>query len=332
MNAPVFRRTLLCTCWLPILGTLVAVSFQAFRIAGKPPEYFALGKIMAGQQLTDGKPRTSSAGFYETQIEMLESSLIRKNASERVHGLYPELKEADVALIASQTGGSSILKILATGPDRKYTRAYLDAVLDEYMALRKEMWYREIKEKTAKVMDEVLIRERKMKETKMQVDAFIAANNGAELLNAEKLRLSQLVSKLRGELQADTAPGRPPDSGTAIGVDAIQVRLKQAESGLRDTNEKSVEGESLQEAYDRARHDYEEWKMKLDLINSGGCGEPIAIVERPEDATEIEPDLWTPLVVAAAMGFMGGSVLMLGMSLLAAFTVSTRSSQPPPLA
>jgi hypothetical protein len=334
MNFRVFRRTLFYSCWLPILGMGVAVSFQAARITGRPPEYIASGKIMAGMQPPDGKPQSVPADFYGTQIELLQSGSLRANAKDRVRGLHPELKEADVDTIVIQTPGSSILNVVATGSERQYTRTYLDAVLDEYMAMRKRILEATLTGASNKVIEEVLAREKVVNAAKTKFEAFVAASDSLELLTAEKSRLSQLVSQLRGEMEALKAPGSPSDSGTATRIESMQARLKAAESSLRDVNEKSAEGDALKSDYDRAKKDHEAWKMKLEQLSLVGvmCGEPVAIMERPIDAYESPPELWLPILAAAVMGFTGGLVLMLAISLIAAYTISSRPNQPPPLA
>jgi hypothetical protein len=142
MNAPVFRRTMLATCWLPVMGMVLAIVVQYLRITGRPSEYIATGRIMVGVQMKLGgkdelQPSELPADFCGTQIVLLESRRIRESALERVRGLRPDLKEVAVSIQVTRTKGSWILNVTGVGLEPHYTRAYLDAVLDEYMAMRR---------------------------------------------------------------------------------------------------------------------------------------------------------------------------------------------------
>jgi hypothetical protein len=216
-----------------------------------------MGKVMAGMHLPSGKPQTILADYYGTQIELLQSNSIRKNVSDRVLGLHPELKEAGVDIKATQTPGSSILNVIATGSDRKYTRAYLDAVLDEYMALRKKLLETTVDGTINKIIEEVLVREKMVNAARIKFEAYVASGDSRELLTAEKSRLIQLVSQLRGEMEALQVPGSPPDPAASTKIESTQARLKEAESSLRDVTEKTAKGEALKSDYDRAKEDYE---------------------------------------------------------------------------
>lgn len=132
----IFLVTLLCTCWIPLLLAVAAVSIQALRITGKPSEYSAIGRILL--KAPPPPPLIDSVN-YGTQLEILESGEIRRRALERVRALHPGLKEIDVEIRVTQTKGSSILNVAATGSEPKYPRVFLEAVLDEYVVFAREM-------------------------------------------------------------------------------------------------------------------------------------------------------------------------------------------------
>ena len=127
--------------WFLLLTAAIAVCFQALRITGKATEYYALGRVLAGLKVSvqngtgsgnEVISNTQAQDFYGTQIEILESGALRARALERVRSLHPELKEIDIEVRVNQTKGSAILNVAAVGEEPKYTRLYLDALLDEY--------------------------------------------------------------------------------------------------------------------------------------------------------------------------------------------------------
>ena len=81
----------------------------------------------------------SLTDHYGTIIEILESTEMKRRALERVRALNPDLKEIDVDIRVAQIKGSAILNILVTGNEPKFTRIYLDALLDEFMGWQREM-------------------------------------------------------------------------------------------------------------------------------------------------------------------------------------------------
>ena len=165
--------------WFLLLTVAIAICFAALRITGKATQYIALGKVVAGVKVSPGGDNQSDSivnteiarsDFYGTQIEILESGELKRRALERVRGLHPELKEVPVDIRVTQTKGSSILKIAALGDEQKYTRVYLDALLDDYMAFRQEMVEKQVGNAMNKVIEEVLSREKDVKKKSEALD------------------------------------------------------------------------------------------------------------------------------------------------------------------
>ncbi len=74
--------------------------------------------------------------FAATLVETLESPELRRRARERVRAMNPELAESDLEIRASQWKGSMIFNVAASGTDGVYIRTYLNALLDEFIAIR----------------------------------------------------------------------------------------------------------------------------------------------------------------------------------------------------
>lgn len=100
-----------------------------------------MAKIVSARALVGYKGDSSEllADHYGTIIETLESAEMKRRALERVRALHPELKETDMEVRVAQTKGSAIFNILVTGREPKFTRIYLDALLDEFMAFRRQL-------------------------------------------------------------------------------------------------------------------------------------------------------------------------------------------------
>ena len=122
-----------------VLGASVGVCVQALRITGKPQEFRSLAKIVSARGADKENDAATLAVHYDTIIETLESAEIKRRALERVRALNPDLKETDVEIRVAQTKGSAIFNILVTGREPKFTRIYLDALLDEFVAFRRQL-------------------------------------------------------------------------------------------------------------------------------------------------------------------------------------------------
>lgn len=124
-----------------VLGASAGVCWQALHITGKPQAFRSMAKVVSARgMLPDkGDDATALADHYGTIIETLESAEMKRRTLERVRALNPDLKEIDVAIRVVQSKGSAIFNVLASGNEPKYTRIYLDALLDEFMAFRQQL-------------------------------------------------------------------------------------------------------------------------------------------------------------------------------------------------
>lgn len=168
--------------WFLLLTSAIAICVQTLRITGKPIEFFALGKVLVGANVVNPDPQKQvvsqqTGDVYGTQIEIIESNELRRRALERVRGMYPELKDGDVEIRVTQTKGSSILNVAGVGEDGKYTRIFLGALLDEYVAFRKEMIDKSLSNAMNRVIEEVLSREKQVKEKSASLNDYLQKND-----------------------------------------------------------------------------------------------------------------------------------------------------------
>jgi hypothetical protein len=310
---------------------------RAWFITSEPPEFRAVGRIMVqpfssrSEDETPGLIPSTSAllAFYGTQIEILESRHLMNRAAARMLGLHPEMEPCEVQVRVTQTAGSSILNVLTAGPERKFTRGFLEAMLDEFVAYHKELQQTTIDADSAKLIAEMSDRDKRLKESKVKFDEAFRSSQDSDLLAAERMRLAELVSKLRGEFESLKHSSNLTDQ--------IVVRLKDAETSLQDVigkaaaaSEHTLALEPLKLAYQNALGEQEEAKAKLQSLAQKGKFERVIILERPADAIRFRPDLVLPIVISAMLGLAGGLLLMLFISLVAAI-LSRPAVQPPPL-
>jgi hypothetical protein len=305
----------------------IAVSVQALRITGKPTEYVALGKVVAGQK--SGVDRflihISSAEFYGTEMEIIMSGELRRRALERVRSLHPELKEINVRVRVFQTKGSSILNVMATGEEAKYTRIYLDALLDEYIAFGNELIDRSIGASTQRIINEKLSYERQSKEAEKALEAF-QKQNDLVIFSEEHERLVKKASRLRSELE-DLKSSNPEAAQTS----PLATQLVETENRGAEIWNKICQHKTLQQNYKDAENAKHEWSQLLEPLKLCDDHYPMNIMERPTAAVPDKADLWLSLGFAALTGAAAGVLFMF----IAAFALTRLSKNPgvspPPL-
>ncbi len=198
--------------WFLLLTASIGVCVMALKITGQQQSFTSLAKLVAGGRVVGAQQGAGQyleylADFYGTIIETIESSEMRRRALERVSALQPDLKEYDVDVRVLQNRGSAIFNVNAVGTDQKYTRVYLDALLDEFMLFREQE--RDLKKNKALVALNQDLKERinAVEEKNNQLTEFKKNNNVVMLSNGQNEAaefLSQVkMQKSRLELELD---------------------------------------------------------------------------------------------------------------------------------
>src|SRR5687767_3455294 len=195
-------KSLLKRRWWVILITLgIAVGAQTYRASQTPLTYLSKAQMIVGNRT----PLTESAGaaydenFAGTTIALLKGNLITSRALESVKTNHPTLPAATVVLSVDVVPRTSIFLLQARGSDPKYTQAYLNALMDEFLKYRQE-----IRGKSNEEMMQVVTTE--MRKTAEQVaaghrelDEFRTTNNVVSVeqeATSTALRHSALKDKL----------------------------------------------------------------------------------------------------------------------------------------
>ena len=183
--------------WFLLLTASIGVCVQALRITGRPQEFRSLAKLVAGGQLAFNDSvtwREQQQDFYGTIIETVESAEMKHRALERVRALNPDVKDSDVEIRVAQTKGSAIFNILATGSEPKYTRIFLDALLDEFIGFRQNIREQAQGKVLQQFLQEVVTKQKVMEDSLESLTKFKAANNILTINNGNNLAAQYLVN------------------------------------------------------------------------------------------------------------------------------------------
>lgn len=183
--------------WFLLLTASIGVCVQALRITGRPQEFRSLAKLVAGGQMVFNDSvtwREQQQDFYGTIIETVESAEMKRRALERVRALNPDVKDSDVEIRVAQTKGSAIFNILATGSEPKYTRIFLDSLLDEFIAFRQSIREQAQGKVLQQFLQEVVTKQKVMEDSLERLTKFKAANNILTITNGNNMAAQFLLN------------------------------------------------------------------------------------------------------------------------------------------
>ncbi len=325
MSSSRLRLILVCA----LVGACLGTASQILLINGRMKEFRSLAKLVVGGQMLmqqDDETERFLQDFYGTIIETIESAEMKRRALERVRALNPDLKdkECDVAIRVARTKGSAIFNILATGSDPKYTRIFLDAVLDEFISFRQSIREQARGKVLEQFLQEVVTRQKKMEDSMAALEKIrVRVDNLSTKSDQERIvmRLNTLRNQ-RDDLRLELKPVDTKDAArqpleAKLGaaeqeIQSIEIELKRHEpdlSELRTLTEKSAMDKL---AYEKL---FELVCEKLPGIFD--CrADYIAIQERASPSSENVEDWVLPIAVGAGGGGFLGALLGLFLSFL----------------
>lgn len=127
--------------WVVLLAVALGIGWQASHELKRDPVYVSQSEMMISGRfaLPDSVYREELSNFFGTQISLMLSDRVQKQARERVLMLHPELSKSWTRLSVSQRPQASIFQLRAEGGEPQFVQAFLDAVMEEYQNFRREM-------------------------------------------------------------------------------------------------------------------------------------------------------------------------------------------------
>lgn len=113
---------------------------QAWLIYQTPPSFLSTGKMILAGKLNIAQGAVYSednVNFYGTQIQLMQSAEVKRDAEALVRSTHPELQPVPVEISVLQRPRTSIFELSAIGSSGDYTQAYLDAVMQKYLDFKK---------------------------------------------------------------------------------------------------------------------------------------------------------------------------------------------------
>ncbi len=175
-----YRRLLLRRWWVPVLCAGLGIVVQGLRSQFESPTFTSVGRMIVSIKLniTEGSVYTEElSNFLGTQASLMQSGVVINRAHARVTAQTPELKAQAVSLNVTVLPKTTIFVLQATGKSEKYTQAFLQACMEEYIALKKDMRTQTSDTTVAGLTEQVMRLEKDLRQAEAELLAFQSTNS-----------------------------------------------------------------------------------------------------------------------------------------------------------
>ncbi len=233
--------------WIILLSISLGLAIQGYRELISPPQYFSTSQmIVSGRMALPDSSMYSEelANFYGTQIALMNCSQVRERAVARVRSLRPELKAVPVDINVQQAPNTSVFLFSSIGSQAEYTQAYLDAIMREYLAFKRQMRSETADRTFVAINEEVIDLQSKIEQGENEKVDFQKQNNivfiqkQGENLGNYLGELSRQLSEARTQLRYIQSLKLDSLSNNEGDTSAVNVELLGVSKEFLDTKEK----------------------------------------------------------------------------------------------
>ena len=182
-----YRNLLRRRWWVLVVCTGLALAAMAGYIQYAPAEYVSVGQMIVSMRLNIQQGSLYSEdlnNFLGTQAQLMHGSQVLQRAQARVSSENPGLLSKTPLLDVSVLPRTTIFVLRATGENPQYTKLFLQACMEEYTNLKKEMAERTSSTTIASMTDQMLRLEPQLQKCDDELQSFLATNDAALLQEA----------------------------------------------------------------------------------------------------------------------------------------------------
>jgi succinoglycan biosynthesis transport protein ExoP len=203
-----YKNLLRTRWWLLAVGAAAGFALEFALSWYEPPSYTSVGRMIVSIKLAipEGSVYTEElSNFLGTQAALMQSGVVVNRAHARVSAQKPELSQKPVGLRVAVLPKTTIFVLQASGGNGDYTQAFLQACMEEYVVLKKEMRTQTSDVTLAGLTEEVLRLEKDIRKAEEELVAFQSTNSvvllqeqgnsAGSYLNALNQRLAGLKSE-----------------------------------------------------------------------------------------------------------------------------------------
>jgi succinoglycan biosynthesis transport protein ExoP len=175
-----FGRLLAKFWWVVLFTTAAGLAVASWLVFQQQEMFISAGRMMVSGRINIQQGASFSeelANFFGTQVELMKSADVRERAANRLSAMEPQLQPVAVSLAVSQLPQTSIFVLSATGAEPQYTQKILEAIMQEYVAIKKEMRSSKSDSTQTAILEEISRVERDMRQGEAELLAFQKENS-----------------------------------------------------------------------------------------------------------------------------------------------------------
>ncbi len=188
--------------WVPFLTISIGLAIAAWFISQAPPAYLSSSRMMVSGKILireEANYTEDLVNFFGTQTQLMRSGEVQQRAQARVLALHPNLPVTPVDLEVAQLPTTSIFVLRATGASPSYTQAFLDAVMAEYIQIKREMRSQKSESAVTAITEELGRIDKELGESENDLLAFQKEHN-VGFLEEQGNSAAKYLSSLNNEL------------------------------------------------------------------------------------------------------------------------------------
>ncbi len=190
--------------WIPLLGIAAGLGVEGNMLRNEKPLYTSSGRMIVSIKLSipEGSVYTEELNnFLGTQAALMQSGVVVNRAYASVASSFPDIPMQPVALKVNVVPKTSIFLLQGTGDEPRYTQAFVQACMEEYVNLKKDMRTQTSDTTIAGLTEEVLHLKKDLVQCDEEIVAFQSSNSVVVLQeqgNTAGNNLATLNQRLNG--------------------------------------------------------------------------------------------------------------------------------------
>jgi capsular exopolysaccharide synthesis family protein len=166
--------------WLPVVGVGLGLGIEGQIWRNEKPLYTSSGRMIVSIKLST--PETSLYteelnNFLGTQAALMQSGVVINRAYAGVASLFPNVPVQPVSLKVTVLPKTTIFLLQGTSGEPRYTQAFVQACMDEYVNLKKDMRAQTSDTTIAGLTEELLRLKKELLRSDQEMVAFQASNS-----------------------------------------------------------------------------------------------------------------------------------------------------------
>jgi capsular exopolysaccharide synthesis family protein len=187
-----YRNLLVKRWWVLVICAGIALGAESAYLRFSPTMFVSVGQMIVSIKLniSQGSLYTEELGnFLGTQAALMQGSEVVQRARDRVASQNPNLIAPVKAPLLSVNviPKTTIFTLRATGENPEYAKAYLQACMEEYISLKKQMVARTSDTTIAGLTEQIQRLEPEMEKCDAAMQSFLSTNDIALMEQASGL-------------------------------------------------------------------------------------------------------------------------------------------------